>query len=284
MPKSPGQLDDLVVMFDSINIQEYQKDILKKRYVSVVKNFQIRAFYLTYIFYVSKTVITVGSIIVPAFISIQGASYEPQLYWITWFISLLVTVCNGLLTLFKIDKRYYFIHTTLELLTSEGWQYLGLSGRYSPKDAPIPPTHENQFLTFFHMAEKIKMRQVEEEFWKFTDTSGVGSATNPVSMNNLQTPVTQQGALALLPSDQRVAIEGWLDDMKTKSTRIGLVPRNQIIPTVNIDGSGEYPTKENTKIYETTKISVMPMQESVSRDTPPESTVLFISQAGKQDK
>ena len=128
------------------------------------------------------------------------------------------------------------------------------------------------------------MRQVEEEFWKFTDTSGVGNATNPVSMNNLQTPVTQQGALALLPSDQRVAIEGWLDDMKTKSTRIGLVPRNQIIPTVNIDGSGEYPTKENAEIYETTKISVMPMQQSMSRDTPPESTVLFISQAGKEDK
>ena len=282
MSKAPGQLDDLGIMFDSINIQEYQKDILKKRYINVLKNFQIRALYLTYIFYTSKTVITVGSIIVPAFISIQGASYEPQLYWITWFISLLVTVCNGLLTLFKIDKRYYFIHTTLELLTSEGWQYLGLSGRYSPKDAPIPPTHENQFLTFFHMAEKIKMRQVEEEFWKFTDTSGVGNATNPVSMNNLQTPVTQQGALALLPSDQRVAIEGWLDDMKTKSTRIGLVPRNQIIPSTNIDGSREYPTKENTKIYETTKISVMPVQESVSREATPESTVLFISQPGKE--
>jgi len=281
MPKSPGQLDDLVVMFDSINIQEYQKDILKKRYVSVVKNFQIRAFYLTYIFYVSKTVITVGSIIVPAFISIQGASYEPQLYWITWFISLLVTVCNGLLTLFKIDKRYYFIHTTLELLTSEGWQYLGLSGRYSPKDAPIAPTHENQFLTFFHMAEKIKMRQVEEEFWKFTDTSGVGNATNPVSMNNLQTPVTQQGALALLPSDQRVAIEGWLDDMKTKSTRIGLVPRNQLKSALVIDGSERTPRKEDTSFYQTTQIPGMSVQEDMPGETTPETTVVQFPQTRK---
>jgi hypothetical protein len=283
MPKSPGQLDELCFMFDSINIQEYQKDILKKRYISVVKNFQIRAFYLTYIFYVSKTVITVGSIIVPAFISIQGASYEPQLYWITWFISLLVTVCNGLLTLFKIDKRYYFIHTTLELLTSEGWQYLGLSGRYSPKDAPIAPTHENQFLTFFHMAEKIKMRQVEEEFWKFTDTSGVGNATNQISMNNLQTPVTQQGALALLPSDQRVAIEGWLDDMKTKSTRIGLVPRNQLKSAVVIDGSEGTPRKENTSFYQTTQIPGMSVQEDMPGEATPETTVVQFSQTRKQN-
>lgn len=283
MPKSPGQLDELCFMFDSINIQEYQKDILKKRYISVVKNFQIRAFYLTYIFYVSKTVITVGSIIVPAFISIQGASYEPQLYWITWFISLLVTVCNGLLTLFKIDKRYYFIHTTLELLTSEGWQYLGLSGRYSPKDAPIAPTHENQFLTFFHMAEKIKMRQVEEEFWKFTDTSGVGNATNQISMNNLQTPVTQQGALALLPSDQRVAIEGWLDDMKTKSTRIGLVPRNQLKSALVIDGSEGTPRKENTSFYQTTQIPGMSVQEDMPGEATPETTVVQFSQTRKQN-
>jgi hypothetical protein len=281
MPKAPGQLDELCYMFDSINIQEYQKDILKKRYISVVKNFQIRAFYLTYVFYISKTVITVGSIIVPAFISIQGASYEPQLYWITWFISLLVTVCNGLLTLFKIDKRYYFIHTTLELLTSEGWQYLGLSGRYSPKDAPIAPTHENQFLTFFHMAEKIKMRQVEEEFWKFTDTSGVGNATNPVSMNNLQTPVTQQGALALLPSDQRVAIEGWLDDMKTKSTRIGLVPRNQLKSALVIDGSERTPRKEDTSFYQTTQIPGMSVQEDMPGETTPETTVVQFSQTRK---
>jgi hypothetical protein len=132
------------------------------------------------------------------------------------------------MSLFKLDKKYFFIHTTLELLTSEGWQYIGLSGRYSPKDAPVPPTHENQFLIFFHMAEKIKMRQVEEEYWKFTDTAGIGNATNQKPMEIIPTPSTKQGALALLPTDKKEVLEGWLDDIKAKPMMGGILPRNTI--------------------------------------------------------
>jgi hypothetical protein len=74
------------------------------------------------------------------------------------------------------------------------------------------------------MAERIKMRQVEEEYWKFTDTSGVGNATNHHPLLISATPMTQQGELATLPQDKRTIIEGWLEDMKN-SPKIGLQPR-----------------------------------------------------------
>ena len=69
----------------------------------------------------------------------------------------------------KVDKKYYFLNTIMERLRSEGWQYLGLSGRYSGKLQNIVPSHENQFLYFTHQIEKIKMKQVEEEFFKSND-------------------------------------------------------------------------------------------------------------------
>jgi len=153
------------------------------------------------------------------------------------------------MSLFKLDKKYFFIHTTLELLTSEGWQYIGLSGRYSPKDAIVQPTHENQFLVFFHMAEKIKMRQVEEEYWKFTDTAGIGNATTQKPMDILQTPSTKQAPLALLPTDKKEALEGWLDDIKSKPMMNGIIPRN------TIEGDAESP-----RILKTSNKGSMPVQ------------------------
>ena len=280
MKKEPGPLQDLFTMFEMLEIQPYRKHILQQRYLSVVSNFQTRANRLSVMFYTSRVIVTVGSILVPAFLSIQGSSYQAQLYWTTWFISILITIFNGLITLFKLDKKYYFIHTSLELLKSEGWQYIGLSGRYAPKDAPVPPTHENQFLIFFHMAEKIKMRQVEEEYWKFTDTSGVGNATNQAHMSSLQTPATHQGALAFLPIDQRVAIEGWLDDIKTQSKRPGLIPRNKVLPVNTIVTNGS-PSEESPTVLEITNKPGMSMQQIMQTTTTPETT-LVLPTSGQQ--
>jgi hypothetical protein len=161
------------------------------------------------------------------------------------------------MTLFKIDKKYFFINTTLEMLHSEGWQYVGLSGRYSGKDSEISATHENQFLIFFHMAEKIKMRQVEEEYWKFTDTSGVGNATNQKPPFVSPTPNVKQGKITSLPDEQKNEIERWVGDMN--SNILGLQPRSRIVSS-NVDGKrGPSVISENSRIQESTTKIPMPM-------------------------
>jgi hypothetical protein len=68
------------------------------------------------------------------------------------------------------DKRYYYLNTCLEQLHSEGWQYIELSGKYSGFHIPnAVPTHANQFVFFCHAIEKIRMKQVEEEYFKLID-------------------------------------------------------------------------------------------------------------------
>lgn len=222
--KTPEQL--LFDTFETLKIEQYKKTILQERYLAVLKNFHQRAENLAYMFYISRVIMTVGSILVPAFLSIQGSSQQVQIYWATWILSLSVTISNGFMTLFKLDKKYFFINTTLEMLHSEGWQYIGLCGKYSGKDETVA-THENQFLVFFRMAEKIKMRQVEEEYWKFTDTSGVGNATNqPPPLLN-QTPLVQQGPLKTLSDEQQTSLQRWVGDMNPGM--LGLQPRKSNI-------------------------------------------------------
>lgn len=163
-----------------LTVQE--KAVIQERFLNVVDNFENRCFRLALFFHTSRFIVTVGSLIVPALLSIQYVDTGPdanitdpesfayRIYWSTWVISLFVSICNGVLSVFKIEKKYYFLHTTLEQLKSEGWQYLQLSGHYSGFHTPnITPTHSNQFTFFCHFVEKIKMKQVEEEYYKLLE-------------------------------------------------------------------------------------------------------------------
>lgn len=159
-----------------LDISDIQKEIIQVRYINILENFQRRSRNYSYIFFIGHFIITVGSLFVPALLSIQnsdkdytftGSNFSIQVYWATFVISLLVTIFNGVLTLFKVDKKYYFLNTTLERLRSEGWQYLCLTGRYDGRLLTNEkPNHMNQFVYFTHYIEKFKMKQVQEEYYK----------------------------------------------------------------------------------------------------------------------
>jgi hypothetical protein len=159
-----------------LELSPVQKEIIETRFLHILQNLQKRTRNHAIIYFVGHFIITVGSLFVPALISIQNSDKEYALtngpfnvhmYWSTFAISLLVTMWNAVLTLFRIDKKYYFLNTILERLRSEGWQYMSLTGRYSGHLTPgKKPTHQNQFIHFTHYVEKIKMKQIEEEYYR----------------------------------------------------------------------------------------------------------------------
>lgn len=164
------------IALDSFPFTPRQKIILQNRYLPLIRHLHYRANRIAIFFHTSRTIITVGSLIVPALLSIQytdgvaSTELSKQIYWATWVVSLLVTMCNGMLTLFKLDKRYYYLYTTLEHMVSEGWQFLELTGKYSGFYTPgQAATHDNQFVYFCATIEKIRMKQIEEEYFKLTE-------------------------------------------------------------------------------------------------------------------
>lgn len=163
-------------ILNKLSLTEVQKDIIRARYLPILHTFQRRATSYSRIYFSGHILMTLGSLFVPALLSIQyadtgtvlsGISFQVQIFWSTWVLSLLVTICNAILILFKIDKKYYFLHSTLERLRSEGWQYIQLTGKYSGHLINHnTPTHDNQFIYFCHAIERIKMKQVNEEYYK----------------------------------------------------------------------------------------------------------------------
>jgi hypothetical protein len=168
-------------VLQSTGIDELRKNAIRRRFLRLLFEFRDRCYRFSVLYHIGHMIITVGSLIVPALLSVQynqssSESFQIQVYWCTWVLSLLVTTFNGILVLFKVDKKYHFLHTTLERLRSEGWQYLELTGRYSGvlTNYVVPPTHDNQYRFFCHYVEKIKLKQIEEEYYKYEDTNANG--------------------------------------------------------------------------------------------------------------
>jgi len=199
-----------------ISISAINKKIIAGRYNTLLISMDKQALRSAIIFHSFRCTITIGSLIVPALLSIQytgSVNTNMGIYWTTWVISLLVTICNGLATLLKIDKHYYSIHTVREQLISDGWQYLELTGKYSGFHTPShPATHENQFIYFCHSIEKIRMKHIQDDYYKVNESqqSGDGATVKTNAQlvpTNLIPPTPQQGELQLLPESMKKVIE-----------------------------------------------------------------------------
>jgi hypothetical protein len=171
---------------------------------------------------------------VPALISVQynqTTDHSIIFNWLTWTLSLLVTTFNGVLLLLKIDKKYYFLHTTLERLRSEGWQYLELTGRYSGALTHSVPTHDNQYRYFCHYVEKLKLKQIEEEYYKYEDATNVMNHT-PTPIKPTETPlfppsIDKQLSSLIAPQSMKEALQGLV--AKNQETTDAFVPKNIVV-------------------------------------------------------
>lgn len=207
---------DIEAVLEGIDLPPIQKQHIQLRYINILENMKKRVRKYSIVFYTGHFIITVGSLFVPALLSIQNSNvsfsingYSIPVYIITFIVSLLVTIFNGILTLFKIDKKYYFLTTTMERLRSEGWQFLGLTGRYSGNLNNTIPTHANQFLYFTHQIEKIKMKQVEEEFYKSNEANTNDPKSNAKSSDLYPPSLTQPVAslASIVPEPVREAVQ-----------------------------------------------------------------------------
>jgi hypothetical protein len=179
-----NQIDLITEALDGLKLSYHQKLSIKHRFLSLLQEYTFRSKRYSNAFHVLRIVISVGSLIVPALLSVQftgGSSSNSSnssnqvttstaVYWVVWVLSLCVTISNAIMTLMKIDKKYYTLHTTLHQIVSEGWLYIELSGKYSGFKTPSDvPTHANQYVYFCQSLEKIRMKQVSEEYYKLNE-------------------------------------------------------------------------------------------------------------------
>lgn len=186
--------DDMSEMFDNIpGLTILQRESAKARYRFLLAEYRYRSWLYAILFYTLRITMTVGSLTVPALLSIKvdSTNGETALYWTTWAISLAVTTSNGLMTLFKLDKRFFMLHGVAERLRTETWQFLTLAGRYSGHyNSDEEPTHVNQYVHYCTNIEKIRMRHMDDEY------ISAGEGDKPKTVQGAATATTAHAAAA----------------------------------------------------------------------------------------
>jgi len=136
-----------------------KKKNLIRRYVSEVNLYSCKVKQTGFLYYTLNLIITVGSIILPALLSIQNNdSYdENNIYWFAWMLSIVITISNGFLQLFSVNSNYILYCHMKERLITEGWRYINLCGKYKNK------THELSYYDFCQKIEELKMSQLDKE-------------------------------------------------------------------------------------------------------------------------
>jgi len=162
-----GYKEQVLDIINSLTLNsETDRHILKSRFLYEVLNYDARRNSTRRYYNTCRFIVTVGSILLPALLSIGQMdpaklprNFDQISYWSTWSISLTVTVCNGFLQLFSLDKNYFEYAITSEQMKTERWQFLQLSGKYDEY-----ADHKEAYRPFCKSIELIKRKQVEKEF------------------------------------------------------------------------------------------------------------------------
>jgi hypothetical protein len=158
---------------DELNDEElssFNKILLKKRFIPMVGKMEIEAKRVNFLYTVFQTATTLGSILVPALLSIEdksiifnATSYEQieqshNMFWTTWGISLMVTISNAFNQLLGLERKYIMRNIHLSQMKKEGWCFLEKSGElYSNHSSK---THNILSTVFFKRIEKLRHEQV----------------------------------------------------------------------------------------------------------------------------
>lgn len=184
-------------IIERIELNEFNKLILKQRYVHLMEQLDTKRTSTTFWYSFFTLMITLGSILVPALISIEDKplAYPEKttttitelngsiisnisvgdisqtntledyldkqshaLFWLTFCISLLVTICNAVIKLYSLDKIYIIRNLKYDELRREGWFFYTLTGDYKTFK-----NNDDAFKLFITKIETIKSMLLHDE-------------------------------------------------------------------------------------------------------------------------
>ncbi len=147
------ELPDLV---DKLALNDLQKQTLRDRWLDQVLWMESRANKTRNWYYALRLAMVIGGILIPLAITIGQASSHAWFAWIATGLGTLVAVAAAVEAFFHYGERWRNYRNTAELLKSEGWHYLELSGAYGQRG-----THAELYEKFTAKVESIIRRALD---------------------------------------------------------------------------------------------------------------------------
>ena len=154
-------------------LSELNKMLLRKRFIPILKTMELEVKRVSTGFTLFQIITTLGSIIVPALLSIEDRNFlfnstsieteyqTHNLYWTTWAISIAVTISNAFNQLLGLEKKYIIRNIHLSQMKKEGWSFLEKSGNIYGRN---PTKTRNDLIgIFWQRVETLRHNQIKND-------------------------------------------------------------------------------------------------------------------------
>lgn len=170
MTKPPPYPDWLKAEFgqlvDDLDLEPQRKRLLRSRWLDQVAWLEGKAGRSRNRYYALRLTTLVGALLVPALATLDPADGTAKnvVRVATWIVGLVVATSAAIEGFFHYGDRWRTYRRTAELLKTEGWLYLQLSGRYSANGA----THADVYPVFALRVEELIQADVDTYLTKVT--------------------------------------------------------------------------------------------------------------------
>jgi hypothetical protein len=178
--------DRLAELLESLDLPEFQKDLLRARWLSQLQWMSRQASRARRRYLWLRIPVVIGGVLIPAFVSMLLGG-GTTISWLgnlpvevirvmTFTISLGVAVLAALEEVMNYGDRWRHYRRTAELLKTLGWQYLMLSGVFRRHGS-----HAAAFVTFSERVEDTLNEDVEGYLGRIATESGERAKTDVVA-------------------------------------------------------------------------------------------------------
>jgi hypothetical protein len=156
-PRYSWVVQDII---EGLETGEAEKLQLWENYVKLVEQYETDARRASWWLYHLQALRTTFNIILPAILALQNVgSLTVMIMWLTWALSLTVSLATGYLDLFRLREMYEMMTRAHEYLKLEGWQFFALIGKYKEFDS-----HDKALNAFLLRIAKLKKRMLDHQF------------------------------------------------------------------------------------------------------------------------
>jgi hypothetical protein len=157
---APSNRAQLAPLIDQLELQPLQLEYLRRRWLEQVdwnddRSTRLQGWYRTL-----RLTTIVGGVLVPALVGLNVSGPTSQVIrWTVFAIGLVVALAAAIEGFYRFGDRWSHYRRATELLKSEGWQFLQLSGQYGAYRR-----HADAFPRFVSQVEALIQDDVDAYF------------------------------------------------------------------------------------------------------------------------
>lgn len=171
-------LDELGKLIDGLQLGETKrKEYLKARWLKYVAWWDSRARYAKWRYLALRSAVIIGGALIPAVVGLR--EMQDLKTYDSWFaaasiaVSLVIAICAGLESLFGFGDIWREKRTAAEVIKSEGFSFLQLSGAYEKHK-----THDDAYQSFASNVEDLITREIKDYIVAITPRKPDGDGQN----------------------------------------------------------------------------------------------------------